>query len=266
MDRRAIGVFDSGVGGLTAMKVLEERLPNENILYFGDSGRMPYGGRTQGEIRAMSHEIAAFLDSCGVKAMLIACGTITTNAIESLRRSFAVPFFGVVDAACRACAERTVTRRVGVIATEASVRSGAYTRGITALDSGITVLEKACPPFARMVEDGHFRPGDALAEETVRQQLAPLSGQNIDTLLLGCTHYPLLSDILTAQLGPRVRLVSAGAEAAYELERCLRENELLTDAPVQGTRRFFTSGSTELFGRCAQRFLGHAILPEHHIL
>lgn len=265
MDGRAIGVFDSGVGGFSAVKVLEHILPREDIVYFGDSGRMPYGSRTRDEICSMSGEIAQFLSSFGVKAMLIACGTITSNAADYLRDRFETPFFGVVDEAAAACRTATRSGRVGVIATAATVRSGAYTRAIRALDPAIEVIEQPCPPFARMVEDGHFRPGDAIAEETVRSQLAPLRGTGIDTLLLGCTHYPLLADIISAEMGG-VRLISAASEAAYGLRRFLDSHDMLSGSAVEGTRRYYTSGDPALFTHCAELFLGHGIDAEVHTL
>lgn len=266
MDGRAIGVFDSGVGGFSAVKVLEHILPREDIVYFGDSGRMPYGSRTRDEICSMSGEIAQFLSSFGVKAMLIACGTITSNAIDYLRERFETPFFGVVDEAASACCTATRNGRVGVIATAATVRSGAYTRAIHEINPAIEVIEQPCPPFARMVEDGHFRPGDAIAEETVRAQLAPLRCTGIDTLLLGCTHYPLLSDLIAAEMGENVRLVSAAAEAAYGLRRFLDGHGMLSESAIEGTRRYYTSGDLATFTHCAELFLGHGIEAEVHTL
>ena len=266
MDGRAIGVFDSGVGGLSAVKVLEHILPREDIVYFGDSGRMPYGGRTRDEICSMSAEIVQFLSSFGVKAMLIACGTITSNAADYLRSRFDTPFFGVVDEAAAACCTATRNGRVGVIATAATVRSGAYTRAIHAISPETDVIEQPCPPLAAIVEEGHFRPGDTIAEEAVREQLAPLHGTGIDTLLLGCTHYPLLSDIISAEMGENVRLVSAAAEAACGLRRFLCSCGMLSGSAVEGARRYYTSGDLATFTHCAELFLGHGIEAEVHTL
>ena len=259
----AIGVFDSGLGGLTAMKELESLLPDEDIIYFGDSGRMPYGSRERNEICSMAEEIARFLDSRGVQAMLIACGTITTNASDYLRARFSQPFFGVVDAACRAAMAATKTGHIGVIATEASIRSGAYEAGLHSLGDA-EVIARACPSFAPAVEQGHFLPGDAIAEAAVRRELAPFSGSGIDTLLLGCTHYPLLADVISAYLGDDVALVSAGAEAAKELAAYLRDNGRLGSG--SGRREYFTSGELSVFERSAALFLGHSIAAKRHIL
>lgn len=265
MDNRAIGVFDSGLGGLTALKVLEETLPNETLIYFGDSGRMPYGSRSAEELRKIAVEDAGFVSSFGVKAMMVACGSMSAVAMETLRAAFDVPFFSMKDAACRAVAEITHTKRVGVIATEASIRSEMFARGIRALDSGIEVIAKACPSLAAIVEQGHFRPGDEIGIRAVEEELAPLKGSGIDTLLLGCTHYPLLSEIITDFLGEDVKLISCGAESAYALADYLRKNGQLAEAG-RGQRRYFTSGDVALFADGAGDFLGHPICPEQHIL
>lgn len=266
MDTRAIGVLDSGIGGLTSAKVLEEILPREDIIYFGDSRRMPYGGHTREEICEMSLQGAAFLDSFNVKAILLACGSISSNAAQTLRAHFKTPFVGVVDAACAAAARCTKTKKVGVIATPATISSGVYERGLGELDAEIEVLTHACPGFAEMVEQGHFRVGDAVAEREVARELSCFLGSGIDTLLLGCTHYPLLEGVIARYLGRHIRQISAGVEAAYSLEEYLRGNDLLTDSRTPGSRRWYTSGDPEVFGASADLFLGHHIAPERKIL
>lgn len=266
MDTRAIGVLDSGIGGLTSAKVLGEILPREDIIYFGDSRRMPYGGHTREEICEMSLQGAAFLEGFDVKAILLACGTISSNAAETLRAHFKTPFIGVVDAACAAAARCTKTKRVGVIATPPSIASGVYERGLGELDEGITVITHACENFAEMVEQGHFRVGDELAEREVARELGCFRGSGVDTLLLGCTHYPLLEGVIAQYLGGHIRQISAGVEAAYSLEEYLRVNDLLTDSRVPGRCRWYTSGDTESFGQSAEVFLGRHIAPEQRIL
>lgn len=265
MDKRPIGIFDSGLGGMTAAKVLEELLPGEDLIYFGDSGRMPYGVRPREEIVRFAMEDAAFLDGFGVKAFLVACGTITSNALEELRGAFSAPFFGVVDAACRRAAGLTRTGRVGVIATQASVRSGVYGRGLLALDSGLRVFSKACVSFPPLVEQGHFRPGDPLAEQAVREELEAVRRADVDVLILGCTHFPLLEELISAYLGPGVTLVSAGAEAARELAKDLEERGLLSGKSTGGSRSWYTSGDTAVFASAAGTFLGHPITPARHV-
>lgn len=266
MDNRAIGVLDSGIGGLTSAKVLEEILPREDIIYFGDSRRMPYGARSREEICEMSIQGAEFLDSFDVKAILLACGTISSNAAQTLRLHFNTPFVGVVDAACAAAARVTKTKKIGVIATPPSIASGVYERGLGELDGELTVLTHACPGFACMVEQGHFRVGDEVAEREVARELSCFRGSGIDTLLLGCTHYPLLEGVIAQYLGSHVRQISAGVEAAYSLAEYLRENDMLTPGMDTGRRLWYTSGDTESFGKSADLFLGHHISPERHIL
>lgn len=267
MDERAIGVFDSGLGGLTAAKVLAELLPHENLIYFGDSGRMPYGGRSVAELQDIAVSDAAFVSSFGVKAILVACGTMSACAMDTLRGAFPdVPFFSVENAACDAVVAATKAKCVGVIATAGSIRNGMFERGIKRRDGSIEVIARACPSWAGMVEQGHFRPGDPIAERAVRDDLAEFAASGIDTLLLGCTHYPLLSDIIAGFLGSELRQISCGAETARELVTYLQENNMLTARESEGERRWFTSGDTALFAAGAGVFLGHPIEPELHIL
>ena len=266
MDDRAIGVFDSGLGGLTAAKVIEELLPSESIVYFGDSGRMPYGGRSVEDLRRIAVQNAAFVGSFGVKAMVVACGSMSAWAMDALRAAYPdTPFFSVEAAACDAVVAATCNRRVGVIATEASIRNRMFELGIRRRDPSIEVLPQACPSLAAIVEQGHFRPGDAVAEEAVRSELAPFVGSGIDTLLLGCTHYPLLSDIIRGFLGEEVRQISCGAETARSLAAYLQEHDMLASRTGEGERLWYTSGDTALFESGAGAFLGHSIQARQHM-
>ena len=192
MDRRAIGVFDSGLGGLTAAKVLEETMPCENIIYLGDTANMPYGPRSREDITRLAMQNAEFLQKRNVKAILVACGTVSSNALDKLRESFAVPFFGVIDSAALAACEATETGRIGVIATEASIRSGAYRRAIEACGKSVKVFETACPSFVPLVESGHFSAKDAKVRAAVEAELSALKRFGADTVILGCTHFPIL--------------------------------------------------------------------------
>ena len=192
MDRRPIGVFDSGLGGLTAVRSLRSILPGENLVYFGDTARVPYGGRSPETILKYARQDVRFLRTFDLKAILIACGTVTSTSLEQLRRENDLPMLGVVEPSCRAALAATRNRRVGIIATQASVRSGAYERTLRALAPEVTVLQQACPLFVPLAEEGRTRPGDIVIETVAREYLAPLRGQGIDTLILGCTHYPLL--------------------------------------------------------------------------
>lgn len=262
MDQRAIGVFDSGLGGLTAARVLEETLPYENIIYFGDTANMPYGPRSREDIARLARQNSEFLLSHDVKAILVACGTVSSNAMDVLRESFSVPFFGVIEPAVLAAAEATESGRVGVIATQASIRSGAYRRALEELDRGLRVYDRACPSFVPLVESGHFSPKDPLVRAAVEQELCEMKKAGVDTLILGCTHYPLLEEAISGYMGGDVRLVSSGGEAALALGRWLHREDKLTLSREKSHNRWFTSGDADVFARSAGIFLGHDIRAE----
>lgn len=262
MDRRAIGVFDSGLGGLTAARVLEETLPYENIIYFGDTANMPYGPRSREELVRLACRNAELLLSHNVKAILVACGTVSSNAMAELAERFSVPFFGVIEPAVMAAAEATETGRVGVIATEASIRSGAYRRSLEAMERGIRVFDTACPSFVSLVESGHFSPRDGLVKAAAENELRALKKAGVDTLILGCTHYPLLGEAIADYMGSDVQLISSGGEAALALGEYLHREDKLSDGREKGSRRWFTSGDAAAFARSAEIFLGHAVRAE----
>lgn len=262
MDRRAIGVFDSGLGGLTAARVLEETLPYENIIYFGDTANMPYGSRSREELIELAAWNADFLMKNDVKAILVACGTVSSNAMDELRERFIVPFFGVIEPAVISAAEATETGRVGVIATEASIRSGAYRRALTGLGKGIRVFDTACPSFVPLVESGHYSPRDSLVRAAVENELRELKRAGVDTLILGCTHYPLLGEAIADYMGSDVRLISSGSEAALALGEYLHREGKLNTSGQTGLRRWFTSGDIAGFARSAGIFLGHSVQAE----
>ncbi len=263
MDQRAIGVFDSGLGGLTAAKVLEETLPFENLIYFGDTANMPYGPRERDDLVRLAAWNTEFLLNHDVKAILVACGTVSSNALDVLRERFDVPFFGVIESAAISAAEATESGRVGVIATEASIRSGAYRRAIEALGKGIRVFDKACPSFVPLVESGHFSAKDSLVKSAIEDELRSLKRTGVDTLILGCTHFPLLGEAIAEYMGSDVHLISCGGETALALGEYLHREDMLNPSRDKGSRRWFTSGNTELFSRSAAVFLGHEIVAEN---
>ena len=255
MDQRPIGVFDSGSGGLTAVREIRSILPSENIIYFGDTSRVPYGGRSPEILLHYARQDVHFLRSFDVKALLVACGTVSTNALPVLAAESDIPILGVVEPACAAAAAATRNRRVGLIATSASVRSGAYERTLAAMDSAITVYAKACPLFVPLVENGRFRPGDTVIETVAREYLTPLRDTGIDTLIMGCTHYPLLGDVIGAFMGPEVTLVNSGKEAACQLAETLKRADMLSGATSGGTYKYYVSDTTEGFSQMASAFL-----------
>ncbi|MBQ9347946.1 MAG: glutamate racemase [Oscillibacter sp.] len=256
MDTRPIGVFDSGLGGLTAVRSLRRILPEEDLVYFGDTARVPYGGRSRETILQYARQDVRFLRSFDPKAVVIACGTISTTSLDILQAENDVPFVGVVEPACGRALAVTRAKRVGLIATLASVRSGAYDAALRRLDGAVEVYAQPCPLFVPLVENGRFRRGDIVVEAVAREYLEPLKEKGIDTLILGCTHYPLLWDVIGDVCGPGVTLVSAGEESAFALKRLLKERDLRADPVRKGETHFYVSDRTEDFERIASVFLG----------
>ena len=255
MDARPIGVFDSGLGGLTAVHSLWKILPEENLIYFGDTARVPYGGRSKETILKYARQDVRFLRSFDLKAILIACGTVTTTSLDTLQAENDLPIVGVVEPTCRRALLVTKTKKVGMIATLASVRSGAYEATLRRLDPTVEVICKPCPLFVPLVENGRFRRGDIVIETVAREYLEPLKDTGIDTLILGCTHYPLLTDIIGDIMGPGVTLVSAVEESAFELKRMLKADGLRADESRQGESEFYVSDRAEDFENIASVFL-----------
>lgn len=259
MDTRPIGVFDSGLGGLTALGELAALLPGEDLLYFGDTGRVPYGSRGEEVITRYAQEDAAFLLSQGVKAVVCACGTVSSVAGELLRQKTGCPFIEVVTPAAQAAAKATRTGRVGVIATAATIRSGKFPAALRALEPGLSVFDLACPLFVPLVEDGHIAPDDPIAVPAVEHYLGSLCEKGIDTLILGCTHYPLLAPLIQAFLGEGVTLVSSGREAARAAGKLLAEQGLLSPKKAGGSRRYFVTDAGGSFSAVAEVFLGEPV-------
>lgn len=255
MDRRPIGVFDSGLGGLTAVRSLRRILPGEDLVYFGDTARVPYGGRSPETILKYARQDVRFLRTFALKAILIACGTVTTTSLPQLRQENDLPIVGVVEPSCRAALAATSNGRIGMIATQASVRSGAYERTLRALDPAVTVIQKACPLFVPLAEEGRTRPGDLVIETVAEEYLASLRQEGIDTLILGCTHYPLIKTMIGEFMGRNVVLVDPAKTAAHHLERILSERGLKADHPA-GQAHFYVSDAPDGFVQTADLFLG----------
>ena len=253
MDNRPIGVFDSGLGGLTAVRELRRILPDENIIYFGDTGRMPYGGRPREQMRKIARQNIAFAESFGVKVILAACGTISSNAADILAAN-TTRTVGVLAPGTEMLAE-TGKKTLGVIATKTSIESGAFQTEISrrAPDAEVTAL--ACPEFVPMIESGHYLPSDPVVRDAVARSLEPLKG--VGALLLGCTHYGLISDAISAYLGPDVILVGAADASAQCLVQYLRETDRL--AVHGGSESYYTSGSTADFEALAPVMLGYEL-------
>ncbi|HJU89430.1 MAG TPA: glutamate racemase [Gemmatimonadaceae bacterium] len=258
IDARApIGVFDSGIGGLTVVRELIRQLPDESIIYFGDTARVPYGPKSPDTVRRYSKEITTFLRDEGVKAVVVACNTATAHALPMLRQELPVPVIGVVEPGARAAVRSSKSGRIGVIGTAGTIASGAYERAIRALAPNACVAARPCPLFVPLVEEGWL---DTEATRLIAHEyLEPLEVERIDTLVLGCTHYPLLKPLLAEELGSGVKLIDSAEETAAETARTLATETLRAPKGTRPTRRFVASDAPEQFLRVGQRFLGAAI-------
>lgn len=258
-----IGVFDSGFGGLTVVKELSRVLPHEDIVFFGDSGRCPYGPRDASQVKEFSLEISKWLESQGCKIIVIGCNTATAAALADCQRHVSVPVVGVVMPGARAAVEATYSRKVGVIATVGTIASGAYLRAINALDGGVKVLSLATPELVDLIEnelvEEYIEKLD-VRQATVMDALSPLIGSDIDTLVLGCTHFPLLHTEIESCFDGDVVLVSSSEETAKDVQEILKRRGELSDFCDKGQLRFVTSGKdTDLRNRIASRIMGYDI-------
>jgi glutamate racemase len=250
---RAIGVFDSGIGGLTVLKELATALPAEDFIYLGDTARLPYGTKSSEVILRYSRENTEFLLAKGIKLLVVACNTSSAVALATIARDTIVPVIGVIEPGARAAAAASRNGRIGVIGTEATIASGAYTRALQQIRPGIEIYTRACPLLVPLVEEGWTE--NEIAERTVVHYLESLKASGIDTLLLGCTHYPLLSDLFTRVLGPAVRIVDSATATAAAVSERLAELRLGRIRGM-GAQSFFVTESPERFIRVGRRFLG----------
>ena len=260
MDNRPIGVFDSGLGGLTGVRELRKRLPNENIVYFGDTGRVPYGSRSPETILQYARQDIAFLLSKDVKCIMAACGTVSSIYPAAEAAKLPVPYLGVVDAAAREAAFVTRNRRIGVIGTAATIRSRSYETLLRKLVPGVEITARPCPLFVPLVEAGYVDHSALDKQQVTRlviaQYLAEVREAGVDTLILGCTHYPLLRDAIADFMGDGVTLVDSGYETAIYCSKILRENNLLNTDGVHQTPEFYVSDTPDGFKSVAGLFLG----------
>jgi len=254
MNDAPIGMFDSGIGGLTVMKAVMRRLPAESIYYFGDNARGPYGPRDLREIREFSLEIASFLEAMGVKLIVIACNSATSAGLLEVQRHCQVPVLGVVEPGARGAVQATLNRRIGVIGTAATVHSRAYLKAIHALDAGASIHSRACPSLVEFVERGEVQ--GLYIEEEVKRYLRPLIKRQVDTMVLGCTHYPLIHQVIADALGDGVSVISSDQEVAREVEENLHRRGYLRSSHNTPAYRFMCSGSVEQAIRLGRLFLG----------
>lgn len=256
--RRPIGVFDSGVGGLTVFKALRRRLPRESLTYFGDTANVPYGTKSPQAVTRHALDAGRFLEREGIKLLVVACNTASAVALKALQAGLKVPVVGVIEPGVRAAAAGRGPGGgpVGVIATEATIESGAYARALRRLLPRAAVRGAACPLFVPLVEEGWW--SHAVARAVAAEYLAPLKRQGVGTLILGCTHYPMLKGVLKTVLGPGVRLVDSAETVALEVERLLAARGLLSSSG-RPRYRFHASDGPRRFLRLARRFLGSGV-------
>ena len=256
-----IGVFDSGVGGLTVAREIMRQIPNEKIIYFGDTARVPYGSKSKETVTRFSRQIVRFLSTFQVKAIVVACNTASACALDELERESDIPIIGVVKPGAKVASEVTRNGRIGVIGTEATIGSKIYNQYITELNREVTIYGKACPLFVPLVEEGLWV--DPVTDEIAKRYLAELIDLDIDTLILGCTHYPLIRSTLGRIMGEKVSLVNPAYETARELKELLGEKGLLGDhAPALGENQyqFYVSDTAEKFKNFANSIIKYGIL------
>lgn len=256
-----IGIFDSGIGGLTVAREVMRQIPNEKIVYFGDTARVPYGSKSPETVTRYSEQIVRFLRTFQVKTIVVACNTASACALDTLEKDIDIPIIGVVKPGARVAAQVTKNGRIGVIGTEATVHSRIYSNYIRNVNDKVTIYDKACPLFVPLVEEGLLE--DPVTDEIARRYLAELIDIDIDTLILGCTHYPLIRSTLGRIMGDRVTLVNPAYETAKDLKRLLTEMDVLNEeTPGLGSDRyrFFVSDMAEKFVRFANSIIKYGIL------
>jgi glutamate racemase len=262
VDTRPVGVFDSGVGGLTVLHECLVTLPHEDFVYLGDHARLPYGTRPLPEIRSFAREIGAFLEAQGVKLILVACNAATSAALPDLQAELSVPVVGVITPEAHAAVQATRNRRIGLLATQATVEAGRYGELVHALDAGVRFVPVACPRLVPLIE------ADAPFEEVVdavREYASPLKEVGVDTVILGCTHYPLIRPVLQRVFGRDVTLVFSADETAREVAETLARKRVENDAAREGAYRFLTTGDPALFRAQGRRFLQLPIGEVEHV-
>jgi glutamate racemase len=254
---RPIGIFDSGIGGLTVLKEIINTLPLENTIYLGDTARVPYGTRSAETVTRYSFENTRFLFSKKIKMLVVACNTVSSVSLDAIRQSVDIPVIGVIEPGARAAVSATRRGKIGVIGTSATIRSGAYAAAIRSLDPSVEVFGLPCPLFVPLVEEGWT--DGPVVEMTAERYLSEMKVTGIDTLVLGCTHYPLLKGVLSSVMGEPVRLIDSAIETAREMRAVLSELSLLRPVPGAVRREFYVTDSPEKFLDVGERFLGKTI-------
>lgn len=240
-----IGVFDSGVGGLTVAREIMRQLPNENLVYFGDTARVPYGSKSKNTIIRFSRQIVHFLQTKNVKAIVVACNTASALALDEIKADYDIPMIGVVESGARAAAEATYTDNIGIIGTASTIKSGIYNKYLRDIRKDITVVTKACPLFVPLVEEGLLE--DRVTDDIAYRYLSELKDYQIDTLVLGCTHYPLIRNTIKRAMGDGVTLVNPAYETTKSLKVLLKERELLNTDHAMAEYAYYVSDAVDKF-------------------
>jgi glutamate racemase len=259
-----IGIFDSGVGGLTVYRALHERLPDEHFVYLGDTARVPYGTKSLSTVERYAIENAKFLEARGIKLLVVACNTASALALPAIREAVSVPVIGVIDPGARAAVAVIADKKIGVIATEATVQSGAYATAISKLNPAIDVVERACPLFVPLAEEGWAETD--VARAVAEEYLDDLKKKDVGALVLGCTHYPILRNLIGEVIGREVALIDSGEAAAHEVQALLQSRQLLASERYRDVERqlcddldhFYVTDAADRFAKVAERFLGTA--------
>lgn len=258
-----VGVFDSGVGGLTVAREIMRQLPQENMVYFGDTARVPYGSKSQSNIIRFSRQIIHFLQTRHVKAIVIACNTASALALETVQQEFDIPIIGVIEPGARAAVRETRNGKIGVAGTEATINSETYTKVINRLNPGAVVLGKSCPLFVPLVEEGFAK--NKITDEVIDIYLSEMKQTDIDTMILGCTHYPLLRGKIMAYLGERVHIVNPAYETAIDLKAVLEKNGIRNHSGEPAAYEFYVSDAAEKFTRFASTILPYDVAATKQI-
>lgn len=259
---RAIGILDSGVGGLTVVKEVIRQLPREKVIYFGDNQRCPYGPRTSEEVKAFTLQIVEVLLRHPLKLLVIACNTAAAAALDVVRSIAPIPVVSVIHPGVRAAIKVSTRGSIGVIGTEGTIRSKIYEHALKQINPELTITSLACPEFVPLVEQAKY--GLISSKEIVKQRLTPLKRIELDSLILGCTHYPLLWDEIAEVMGPDVTLISSADETAREISAILHHNNMLAESDASASYQFFTSGNVDLFRHIAEEWLGQSVEVTPH--
>ncbi|MFC1666789.1 glutamate racemase [Candidatus Omnitrophota bacterium] len=254
---KPIGIFDSGVGGLTVVKEIFKALPNEKIVYLGDTARVPYGTKSSETIKRFSVENVEFLMQFNVKLIVVACNTASSISLPVLRKRFKIPIVGVINPGAKRATEISRNNKIGIIGTATTIKSKAYEKEIRRASKAAKVMSRPCPLFVPLAEEGWLN--GEITFDIAKKYLAPLARKKIDTLVLGCTHYPLLKDVISRAIGSNVRIVDSASSVAEEVTRILQRINVLSCASKKPDHRFFTTDAVEQFVKVGERFLGRRI-------